>query len=141
MKIKFFFLFILAVLAFACSQEEVVEAEDENLFITEDATTQSRNGGPICAIELCDPDYVFPTVLPNNMQYRSFTVYFDTRLTAAEIQCVRYEYFRCFPLLRLSLFQSTYIYDEIWRIPVGKPDDQVSNSACNDPRLNQSCGD
>lgn len=147
MKIKFFSLVVLSMIFFSCSNEEIIESQQENLLFTvEDPGQTEGNGfggvtGPPCIQNPCDPNYVFKTVLPGGTSYRTILIEYDLSLTAEEIHCIRQEYFECFSLLRYSLLQTTNIYEDNWRIPSGKPGDNVSQTSCNDPRTNGACGD
>jgi len=146
MKIKIFSLAMLVAILMACSSEEPNLVNDQNQLYTIENPTQTRgfgdvSSGIVCPPVTCDINYVFPTVLPGGTSYRSLFIEYDPALTAGEIHCVRQQYFECYAILRYSLVQTSNIYEDHWRIPIGKPGDTVSQTTCNDPRTNQACGD
>jgi len=149
MKAKFFSLAVLAMIVFACSSEETTESQDNNLKIQVESDPQSNgrlNGGGslACVLQeerLCMINYVFPTTKSPDINYNTHFIHYNTSLSETEVLCIRYDYFQCYLNLVMHENQPSDIHTDAWFVPSGRPDDEVSNTSCNDPRLNQTCGD
>ncbi len=129
MKLNLFAILLVALLTASCSQEPVISSS-ANL-----SMETMENSKTHCVYStLCDVNYTFP--IRNGANYDCFSVIYDNSLTIAEIQCVRYNYFNCFPLLALDKTQPADPYQDDWcYLNIGRPLKSLSKIIKSDPRL------
>jgi len=142
MKIKFLSLILLSVISFACSNEETVEQQEQQIEIENYTEGGNMSYSPIttCRSVPCVISYDYDTPVLGPMHW---IITYDSSLTLGEIECVRQEYFNCFDILRWAMIQNTDPYIDHWISITGRPDDHVNTTVCNDPRLgtNTNCDD
>jgi hypothetical protein len=140
MKTRIFPLLLLTTLLFACNSEEIVEQEDQQLIHTiENDVTRSIEEEECWRIP-CDNNYTYPAALSGTIYW---VIKYDPSLKVDEIDCIRQQYFNCFDYLRMSTTEHPDPQMDNWTSTgvEPEPDDEVSTTSCNDPRLNQACGD
>lgn len=140
MKIKFFSLMILTGLLFSCNSEEITEQEYQQLEQTiENGVTRSIEEEECWRIP-CDNNYTYPAPISGNIYW---VIKYDPSLKNDEIDCIRQQYFNCFSYLRMHTTVHPDPQIDNWTSTgtAPEPDDEVSTTSCNDPRLNQACGD
>ncbi len=124
------FMFLLIVIMTNCSPEQRIEND-----LDFEAEIEKRNDiNCVNSTPCTEPNYVFPTCQPLNCQ--CFSINYDESLTLEEIYCIRYAYFKCYPDLKLNVFQSTADpYLESWCLPIGKSGITLSSTIDTDPRV------
>ena len=133
MKLRIFSLLAVALLVFACSQEDTVDAtQDQQNLTIENTNTRAAQGGFIEGNEfggfICDPNWTPPETMPFNLIIdKIIHVYWsddpaDWPLGIIDIDCARQEYFRNFCGLYMSTIQPTDPYQETWLRDFDAPD-------------------
>lgn len=158
MKLKFFSLLAVALLVFACSQEDAVELPQEQQTLTiettQESTTPPERGNAATANRIggglfwCDPNYEFPQSDFGDPGF-VIQVYWSDNPNdwpggVIDIECARQEYFEYFCGLSMNWIQPQDPYQEAWRrdlgstecwtIP-GKSKDDVNTQSNNDDRV------
>ena len=144
MKLKFFSLLIFAALLFACSSEESIEIQPQQVVDLENSQEPTGPSySPLCPE--CDENYIFPELFSGGLMFRRIEVTFDASATPEEIHCFKFRLFEC--LYKNKVYEDSgpppiNPLSEYWWISLGKPGGDILNDICNDPlATNEQCYD
>lgn len=138
MKKNIILLGLIALLSTSCTQEPLALVSSKNgiNLIAVSASTQLDDIPMHCVFKSreCDTNFLFPTKVPAP-GYSIIQVTYNAALTIDEVFCVRYDYFTCFPNLKMSTAQPLHTHEDEWLRPIGRPGDDLANTTTTDPRI------